>query len=81
MTRYFFYIRHDGATIRDEEGDEFSSIEDARNSAIEAIRELAASRIKNGLIISDQHMDVRDEAGDLMLSISFREVIKEQLEL
>ena len=80
MTRYFFYIRHDGATIRDEEGDEFSSIEDARNSAIEAIRELAASRIKNGLI-SDQHMDVRDEAGDLMLSISFREVIKEQLEL
>lgn len=79
MERYFFYIRHDGGTIPDEEGDDFASLDEAKLSATHAVRELVAARIKNGLMIADEHLDVRDEAGNLLLSLSFHAVIEQQL--
>ncbi|MCJ8517330.1 hypothetical protein ABID21_000076 [Pseudorhizobium tarimense] len=72
MTHYFFHIRDDANTIKDEEGDDFADFEQARVRAVTAIRELAAARIKSGDKIGDAHMDLCDEAGDLLLSLSSR---------
>jgi hypothetical protein len=79
MTRYFFHIRRNGEIVLDEEGDEFASLDDARISAVNAIRELVAAKIKRGLMILNEHMEVRDEADALQLVISFHEVIEGQL--
>lgn len=79
MKRYFFCVRHDGGTIPDEEGDEFAALDDARLSALTAIRELVAARIKNGLTIPDDHLDICDETGTVALSISFHEVVEQHL--
>jgi len=79
MTRYFFHILRNDETVLDEEGDEFASLDDARVSAVNAIRELVAAKIKRGLMILNEHMEVRDEADALQLVISFHEVIEGQL--
>lgn len=80
MRRYFFHIRHNGETVMDEEGDEFASIDEARSSALRSVRELVAARIKNGQTVINKHMDVHDETGERLMSISFREVIDAQWE-
>ncbi|WJR68460.1 hypothetical protein QTA58_06825 [Neorhizobium sp. CSC1952] len=79
MTRYFFQIRRGGVTITDEEGDEFDSIDEAHANAIGAVRELLAARIKNGAMILDEHMEIRDETGALVIAVSFHDVIKRHL--
>ena len=79
MTRYFFQIRLGGDTITDEEGDEFDSVEEARVNAVRAVRGLLAARIKNGSMISDEYMEIRDETGTLVAAISFHEVVKKHL--
>jgi hypothetical protein len=79
MRRYFFHIRHNGETVMDEEGDEFESVDEARTSAIHSVRELVASSFKKGHRIADKYMDVHDDMGDLVASISFHGVIEDQL--
>ena len=44
MKRYYFHIRDEGGTVLDEEGEEHRSLEEARQSAVDAIKELAAAR-------------------------------------
>lgn len=77
--RYFFHIRDHGETILDEEGDEFDHPEDAAASALQAVQELASARIKDGLVIDDQRLDLCDENGVLRLSLSFQDVVRKQL--
>lgn len=77
--RYFFHIRDHGETILDEEGDEFDHPEDAAASAVQAVQELASARIKDGLVIDDQRLDLCDENGVLRLSLSFQDVVRKQL--
>ena len=79
MKRYYFNIRDDGSTVMDEEGEEHASLEEARQSAVDAIKELAAARIRTGEVIGNTVLDVCDETGGVLKSISFRQVIEEQL--
>ncbi len=79
MTHYFFHIRDNDSTIVDEEGDDFADINEARFSAVTAIREIAAARIKSGETIGNARMDVCDDTGQLLLSLSFRDVVAQQL--
>jgi hypothetical protein len=79
MTRYFFHIRRDRETIMDQEGDDLPGPEDARDAAMQAVRELAASHIRNGTAVPDDTMDVCNATGELIASISFRKVVSEQL--
>ena len=79
MNRYFFNLRHDGKVVMDVEGDEFANVEDARINAINSIRELVAARIKTGMIVTDEHMDVADGTGEILFSLSFHDVVRDQL--
>lgn len=79
MSRYFFHLRQEGSTVLDEEGDDFATLEEARASAVTAVRELIAARIKTGNSVSDEYMDVTDEAGEVRLSLSFHDVVRSQL--
>jgi len=79
MTRYFFNLRRDGEIVSDVEGDEFVDRDAARVSAINAVREMVAARIKAGELVTDQYMDVSDEAGNLVFSVSFHDVVRNHL--
>ena len=77
--RYYQHIRDHRQTTLDEEGDDFACLDDAKSSAIEAVREMASARIKSGLIIEDEHLDLCDEAGTVLVSLSFCDVVRQQL--
>ncbi|WP_430037894.1 DUF6894 family protein [Neorhizobium sp. BT27B] len=79
MSRYFFHLRRDNETVSDVEGDEFSDREAARASATNAVRELVAARIKTGQVVADEYMDVSDDKGHIVLSISFHDVVQDHL--
>lgn len=79
MKRYYLNIRDDGSTVLDEEGEEHGSLEEARQSAVDAIKELAAARIRTNEMIGNTVLDVCDETGAVLTSISLRQVIEEQL--
>jgi len=79
MSRYFFHLRRDNETVSDVEGDEFSDREVARASATNAVRELVAARIKTGQVFADEYMDVTDDKGNIILSISFHDVVQDHL--
>lgn len=79
MKRYYFHIRDEGGTALDEEGEEHASIEEACQSAVDAIKELAAARIRTGEVIGNTFLDVCDETGAVLMSISLRQVIEEQV--
>jgi hypothetical protein len=79
MKRYFFHTRQSGQMVRDEEGDEFADVEEARKSAISSVRELVAARIKSGLMVSDEQMEVCDEAHVLQFTVTFHDVVQRQL--
>lgn len=79
MNRYFFNLRRDADIVSDVEGDEFPNDDAARTSAVNAVREMAAARIKTGQIVADEYMDVSDEAGAVLFSISFHDVVQNHL--
>jgi hypothetical protein len=79
MARYFFHIRRNGETLVDQEGDEFSNIDEALASAEKSVRELSAARIKDDLGICDERMEIVDEEGAVLISISFHDVVQAQL--
>lgn len=74
--RYFFNIRQTDGVILDEEGGEFADLYEAHTSALAAVRELAAAKIKSGQAIPDQHMEVRDEDNASRVKLSFHEVVQ-----
>lgn len=79
MNRYFFHLRRDREVVSDVEGDEFQNDDAARESAIKAVREMVAARIKSGAIVSDEYMDVSDGTGHVLFSVSFHDVVQNQL--
>lgn len=80
MMRYFFHIRSVRGTILDEEGDELADAGQARLNAVQAVRELVAGQIRIGQTIPDNSMEVHDEAGSLVCTVSFHGFLVDQLE-
>ncbi len=79
MTRYFFHICRNGEVVEDREGDEFQTVDDARSSAVKAVRELVAARIKGGQLVADERIEARNDAGELQFAISFHDVVRDHL--
>lgn len=73
--RYFFYIVTSSGTVADLEGTDFASLDHARAEAILDARELMATAILAGRDISGRSIEIRNEAGDILLVLPFREAI------
>ena len=72
MPRYFFHVFNDVTAI-DEEGIELRDLEAAREQALEAARELVCESVHHGHLNLDHRIEVEDEAGKRLLSISYRD--------
>jgi hypothetical protein len=75
MPRYFFHVLDPGYTV-DEEGRELPDLEAARALALESARDLVCVDVKNGWLNLDHSIEVRDERGDTVLIVSFREAFQ-----
>lgn len=72
MPHYFFNIFDDEAAL-DEDGIELPDLAAARHEALEGARDLACEAIHNGHLNLDHYIEVADESGTRLLTITFRE--------
>ena len=73
VPRYFFDIHNDIET-RDEDGIELPDLAAARDQALEGARSMICESIqRHGAVNLGHRIDIRDEAGAVVLSTTFRE--------
>jgi hypothetical protein len=70
MPRYYFHVRND-VNAEDEEGLELPDLAAARETAVEAARDMCCADIKQGWLNLDSRVDVTDEQGETLLSVTF----------
>lgn len=76
MPLYFFHLHNDVDTV-DDEGSELPDAEAARSYAIDQAREMAAESVRAyGHLILDHRIDVTDESGAAVTSVTFEQVVR-----
>ncbi|MFL5332786.1 MAG: DUF6894 family protein [Geminicoccaceae bacterium] len=70
MQRFFFHVRDDSDFTRDDEGQEFPSLEAAHQDAIRAIARLSAD-LPPDFRRTDIAFEITDAAGDILLTVPF----------
>lgn len=75
MPRYFFHL-HNDIEARDEEGVELADLAAARAVAMREARAIAAAHVGNGRLVLSHSIEVTDEHGASLLTVSFGEVIE-----
>ena len=74
MQRYYFHII-DGRTIKDEEGQEFSGLEEARAEAIACARSIMREALWKGRLPLNECIQIADGNGTVLATVPFRDAI------
>ena len=75
MPRYFLHLR-DGIDIAlDEEGNDFSSIEDLQAAVLKSARDCIAGDAHTGTIDLRLRIDAEDENGGVVFSLPFADAV------
>jgi hypothetical protein len=74
MARYFFHLYND-TIVMDEEGVELADLEAAHVNGIKEARELMLDTVAAGRINFSHWIDIADETGAVVGSVSFREAV------
>ena len=75
MGLYYFHIRGNGTDFPDDDGMELPDAEAAREQALIGARGILAAEVLEGRLPLDDRIEVEDEHGRLVLSLSFREAV------
>ena len=74
MPRYFFHV-YDDVIAEDEEGAELPNLAAARLNALRGARELIADQVRRGYMVRSHWIDVADEQGEKVLTITFGDAV------
>ena len=74
MPRYFFHV-FDDVIAEDEEGIELPNLAAARLKALIGARDLIAEQVRRGYFVLSHWIDVVDEQGEKVLTITFRDAV------
>ncbi|WP_414713333.1 DUF6894 family protein [Sphingomonas sp.] len=74
VPRYFFHV-YDDIIAQDEEGEELPNFAAARLNALKGARELIAEQVRHGYIVLSHWIDVVDEQGDAVLTVTFKDAV------
>lgn len=72
---YFFNVITPSGTIKDIEGTELSSLEEARAEAISDARALISAALRGGRDLSGRSIEICNEAGETVLIVTFCEAV------
>ena len=75
MTRYYFHIKDGADLIRDLEGTELSTADEARSQALKTARELWADAIKSGRDLGADAVVIADEGGETLSFVPMGEAL------
>ncbi|WP_430252298.1 DUF6894 family protein [Neorhizobium sp. DAR64860/K0K1] len=79
MPRFYFDVVSGGSIVSDEEGAELPSLEYARLEAISDARYLMSQAVLQGYDVSHKVMRIRNEQGDVAISVLFADTISRPL--
>lgn len=75
MPRFYFHL-HNHADVSDESGKELPDLEAARAYAVSMARfEVSESAKRDGCIVLSHHIDVEDENGAALATVSFQDAV------
>ena len=72
MPRFYFHLYNDVIAL-DEEGAELPDLAAAREYALENAREMVCSSIKAGHLNLDHRIEVTDDGGERVMTLTFRD--------
>ncbi len=75
MPRYFFHVCNGDGFTTDEEGLELPDVDAARATAVEGLRDIMASELKDGLLKTASFIEIEDETHELLLTVPFSEAV------
>lgn len=75
MPRFYFHLFDDLVSI-DEEGKDLPSKDAARDEGIRSARDIACAEVMRGRLNLAHRIEITDEAGTVMNTIWFREVLR-----
>ena len=75
MPRFFFHV-YDDVVALDDEGIELPDAEAARRAALDGARALAADQVRKGRLDLRHRIEVVDESGARVLSVTFDEAVR-----
>ena len=75
MPRYFFNVYDDVVAV-DEEGLDLPNLQAARLHAIAGARDLIVSQVKHGYMIRSHWIDVADEQGAIVGTVTFGDAVE-----
>ncbi|MBY5354595.1 hypothetical protein HFO94_13815 [Rhizobium leguminosarum] len=76
MPRFYFNILSEAGSLEDWEGTELPDLDAARMEAVRDARALMSSAVLLGYDITSRSIEIRNEAGDILLVLPFSEAIK-----
>lgn len=76
MAQYYIDLRDGDGMIRDEEGADFASLEDALDEAKDSARDLVKQFIENRTPLSESCVEVRDIKGRVVAVLTVAEVLE-----
>ncbi len=74
MPRFFFHV-YDDIVAQDEEGTELPNLAAARLHALMGARDLIAEQVRHGHFELSHWIDVIDEHGEKVLTLTFRDAV------
>jgi hypothetical protein len=75
VPRFFFHLYDDIVSL-DPEGKEFPTLDDARQHAIKAARELACAEVLHGHLGLNHRIEIVDRTDAPVATVTFKEVVK-----
>lgn len=75
MALFFFELR-DGFRVTDDEGQDFETLEDARDEAIKSARSMMREQILAGTLQLADSIRIRDANGEVLDTIYFRDAVE-----
>lgn len=76
MPRYFFDVINGTGLVEDDEGQDLSGLQAARDAAIEGARSIIQEDVSLGFIDLSGRVEVRGADRQSLLSISFRDAVE-----
>ncbi|WP_427025995.1 DUF6894 family protein [Aureimonas ureilytica] len=73
--RLYLNIRSGNTLIRDPDGEEFTSLKEARQEAACSARELIAEDLKSGRPFNDRSFEISDITGNVISTLTFSDAL------
>ena len=75
MPHFYLHLRQGETLLKDPDGREFSSLDEARAEAVLSARELMSARVLAGKKANHSRFEIADAGGNVVLLVWFEETI------